>query len=65
MHGCWLILFFMAAPVVGRFDEEHTQASSKTNIKFVLTDDQRWESMGVMENPIIKTSDCSELIAIY
>ena len=38
-----------------------TQAGTKPNIIFILTDDQRWDAMGAMGNPTIKTPNMDKL----
>lgn len=37
------------------------QGNNKPNIIFILTDDQRWDAMGAMGNPIIKTPNMNKL----
>ena len=40
-----------------------TLAAHRPNIVFVLTDDQRWNSLGVTGNPVVKTPNIDQLAA--
>ena len=42
-------------------DGSQKQAIEKPNIIFILTDDQRWDAMGAMGNPIIQTPNMDKL----
>jgi hypothetical protein len=35
--------------------------SHRPNIIFILTDDQRWDALGVMENSILKTPNLDKI----
>ncbi len=44
------------------FSQSHQKCkSSKPNIIFILTDDQRWDALGYAGNPIIKTPEMDKL----
>lgn len=55
MVGCPII----SATVFGQ--SQHNLKERKPNIIFLLTDDQRWDAMGAMGNPIIQTPNMDKL----
>ncbi|MFT4155917.1 sulfatase [Parafilimonas sp.] len=53
-------LFFFECRAFGQVIKENQK---HPNIIFLLTDDQRWDALGVMGNPIIKTPNLDKLAA--
>jgi arylsulfatase A-like enzyme len=51
-----LILFFLTTIGSGSFAQQ-----SRPNIIFILTDDQRWNALGMAGNPIIQTPEMDKL----
>lgn len=43
------------------FAQQSTKIHLKPNIIFILTDDQRWDALGAMGNPIIQTPNMNKL----
>ncbi|MDO8544780.1 MAG: sulfatase-like hydrolase/transferase [Opitutaceae bacterium] len=59
-----LVAAIAALLVVGFFPRAHAApAAARPNIVFVLTDDQRWNSLGVTGNPVVKTPHLDRLAA--
>lgn len=49
----------IAAPFITRLSAQQT--GERPNIIFLLTDDQRWDSLGCMGNPIVRTPEIDRL----
>lgn len=60
-----LMLFLIALPVlsawVGFYPHQVESQAKRPNIIFLLTDDQRWDALGVMGNRIIQTPNLDAL----
>lgn len=65
--GGIILLGLMAVVTLFSFKKKDTESSiekkvlGKPNIIFILTDDQRWDAMGAMGNPIIQTPNMDKL----
>lgn len=55
------ILFMAIVAVLFSLRIAETQAAERPNLIFLLTDDQRWDALGCMGNPVIKTPNIDKL----
>ncbi len=56
-----LFAFCLFSLVTYKTNAQKSPTQSRPNIIFLLTDDQRWDAMGAMGNPIIKTPNMDKL----
>ncbi len=56
-----VILFFILPNLESAFAQQIQENEERPNIIFILTDDQRWDALGVTGNPIIRTSNLDKL----
>ena len=54
---------FLSALLLAAIALRAAPAPSRPNIVFVLTDDQRWNSLGLTGNPVVKTPEIDRLAA--
>src|SRR5690606_19619780 len=57
---CYLVLFLFLVNIT-QGQEYKTDVFEKPNIIFFLTDDQRWDALGVAGNPVIRTPNIDRL----
>ncbi len=57
------IKWIITVIVVGFSAVVAAQRNGKPNIIFLLTDDQRWDSLGCMGNPVVQTPNIDEMAA--
>lgn len=55
------LLFFLSIVLHSNAQHINTKNDQQPNIIFLLTDDQRWDALGAMGNPIIKTPNMDRL----
>jgi len=56
-----LMIIFILADLLANGQSSQKAEGRRPNIIFILTDDQRWDALGVMGNPIIKTPHMDKL----
>ncbi len=63
--GFTLAVVLLLTCFLGRLgaQNETVTASKRPNIVFILTDDQRWDALGCMGNPVIQTPNIDRLAA--
>jgi arylsulfatase A-like enzyme len=55
------ILFTCSFIVCRNVNGQGNNIPHRPNIIFILTDDQRWDALGVMENSILKTPNLDKI----